>query len=193
MIGISTGSLDDLHRLVKIDSPLHKQPDQLRNHHRRMSIINLNHRIIRQVMKITSLSHTLIQNQLCSIADHKILLIDPQLPSRLVTVVRIQKQRQVLPDLLLVKGNAFLHNSLIHTFHIKQMQPVCPVLIPCHRNIIQTRMHGQLPESNRVGYLPTNQPALILNPRIRHLLLKTILKLLLKQSHMVIQPDSGAV
>ena len=89
MIGISTGLLYDLHCLVKVNSPLHEQPDQFRNHHRRMSIIDLNHRIIRQVMKGTALFHTLIQNQLGPITDHKILLIDAKLPPCLIAVIRI--------------------------------------------------------------------------------------------------------
>ena len=73
------------------------------------------------------------------------------------------------------------------------MQPVCPIPIPCYRNIIQTGMYSQLSEFNRIGNLPPDQPALILYPWVRHLLLKLVFKLLLKQSHVIIESNASAI
>ena len=89
MIGIGTGFLHDLHSLVKVNAPSCQKTDQLRNNHGRMGIIDLNHCIIRQIVEIASFSFALIQNILRAAADHKILLVNPQLAAILVTVIRI--------------------------------------------------------------------------------------------------------
>ena len=93
MIRVCTGSAHHINCLIHIKAfILCENADQLRNHHRRMGIINLYHSIIREVIQITSLGTCLINNQLGSIAYHEILLVNAQQLSLIVTVIRIQKQ-----------------------------------------------------------------------------------------------------
>ena len=91
MIGICACLLHDFNSIIHLDSTLCQQSDQLRNNHGRMGIIDLDHRIIWKIIQCTALCDTFIQNQLCGIADHKILLINTQFPSVFITVIRIQE------------------------------------------------------------------------------------------------------
>ncbi len=193
MVCVGTGLFYDLHRFIKINPPLREQPDQLRDHHGRMGIVDLDYRIIRQVMEGTPFFHALIQNHLGPVADHKILLVNPQFPPCLITVVRVQKQGQVFGDVFFVKGNPFFHNPFVYCFHVKQMQPIGPVMVSGYRNIVKPGVYGQLPKPDRVRNFPADQPALAFHPGIGDFFLQPVFKLLLKQAQMVIQPDPGAV
>ena len=56
-----------------------------------MGIVDLDRRIVIQVMQIAAALYALLQYHLRARTDHKILLIDPQKPSRLITVIRIEE------------------------------------------------------------------------------------------------------
>ena len=193
MVSVGTGFLYNLYRLVKINSPQRKKTYQLWNHHRRMGIINLNHRVIWQIVKGTPFFLALIQNQLRSVADHKILLINPKLPPLIITVIWIEEQGQIFGNILFVKRNSLFHNPLIHGLHIKQMKPVSPVPVSGHSNIIQSGMNGQIPKLHGIRNLPGNQPAFLFNPWIGGLFLQFILKFLLEQSKMVVKSNSSPI
>ena len=66
VICISTCFSHNFHSFFNTDATDEKQTDQLRDHHCRMGIVDLDCRIIRQIMKITSPCLTFLQNELCS-------------------------------------------------------------------------------------------------------------------------------
>ncbi len=93
-------------------------------------------------MQIATFGHTLIQNVLSSIADHKILLENSQQMAILIAVIRIQKQGEILLDIFFIKRNTICHNAFIYRINIKQMKLIGTVSIACHCNIIQTGMNS---------------------------------------------------
>ena len=192
MVGISAGPGNHVDGFVHIQSPGSEKPDHLRNHHGGMGIIDLDHRIVRQVIEIASPGNTFIQDQLRSVADHKILLIDPQQPSVVVAVIRIQKQRQIPRDILLVKADPVRYDGFLHAVHVKEMKLVGPVFITCHFNIVHSGLQCQSPEGNRIRDIGFHKPALIFDPWIRSFLLQPVFKFLLEQPQVIIQPDPVA-
>ena len=56
-----------------------------------MGIVDLDHHMLIQVMQVIAFLIALLQDQLCAVADHEILLVDTQKLSGAVTVVRIQE------------------------------------------------------------------------------------------------------
>ena len=84
MVGIRAGIGDNLYCLFEFDPLLCQQADQFRNYHTWMGVIDLNRRIICQIVKLASPGHTLLQDQLCSCRNHQILLVNTQSPPSLV-------------------------------------------------------------------------------------------------------------
>ena len=158
-----------------------------------MRIVDLYDRVIRQVIESAAFCHTFIQNKPCTVADHKILLINPQQASILITVVRIQKQSQIPGDVLLIKFNPLLHNTLIYSLYIKEMQLICDIVVSRNFDIIHSGIQGHSPKADRIGHIRFSQPTLLLNPWIRGLFLQFLLKLLFKQAEMIIQANSVPV
>ena len=190
MISVSAGLLDDLHRLVEINMALHKQPDQLRDHHGRMGVVDLDRHMLVKPAKLISLLLTFLQDQLRPVGHHEILLIDPQEISRLVAVVRVEEQGQVLLDIMLVKRDPVPDDTLIHPFHIKEMELVPSVLIPGHIDIVQFRSQGKIFKGNLEADACVCKPALWFDPGIGGLLLLVPLEHLLKKPHMIVQSDA---
>ena len=181
VIGICAHSGYNTDCIVHLDTTVDQKTDQLRDHHCRMGIIDLNNRIIRQIIQVASLCHCLIQNQLCRIADHEILLINTKHLSLHIAVIRIQKQRQILCNLLFVEPDAvILHNGIIHAVQIKQLQSIDLIIIAGYVNFIHLRLYRLVIKNNRITDIRSAKPALILNPWIRCLLLHVLLKHLLK-------------
>ena len=89
MIRVSTCLLHHLNGIIHLKTALHQKSNQFRNHHCRMRIIDLNDGIICQIIQIASLRCTLIQNHLRTGTYHEILLINSQLSSFFITVIRI--------------------------------------------------------------------------------------------------------
>ena len=144
-------------------------------------------------MEIAPLCHALIQNILSPVADHKILLEDPQQMSLLVAVVRVQKQGQISLNIFLVKGDPVCHDPLVHRINIKQMELVSAVAVTGHRDIVQAGVYGQIAELHRIAHIPAGQPTVLLDPRVYGLLLQIVLKLLLKQPQVIVQSDAVPV
>ena len=193
VVGIGTGSADNADRFIHREASLLKQTDHLRNYHGRMGVIDLDHHMLVQMMQIVSLFIALLQNQLRSVADHEILLVNTQKLTGAVAVIRIQEQSQIFLDLVLVKMNAVLGNdTLVHSIHVKQMQTIAAGFIAGHINIIQNGMHRKVFKRNLEGDRLFHQPALAGNPRILYFLLFVIHKHLAEQTKMVIQADAVA-
>ena len=137
VIGIRAGLLYDLNRLIEVDLFLNKKTDQLRNNHRRMCIIDLDRHMLMKLSEIISLFFTLADNVLCCIGDHKILLINTEQISCLIAVIRIEEQRQVLTDIVLIKIDSVSNDCIIYRLYIKKMKFVASSFVSGYINIIQ--------------------------------------------------------
>ena len=192
MIRICAGSGYNINGIIHIQAPLCQQADQLRNYHCRMSIIDLNHCVIRQVIKAAAFGRTLIQNKLSAAAYHKVLLIDPEQSALLIAVVRIKEQCQILFNIFFIEFNSVFYDCIIHRIQIKQMELVGLVVVACNLNIIHSCIDFQPFKLNRICNIRLFQPGSLFNPWIRRLFLQIVLKYLFKQSQMIVQTDSVA-
>ena len=139
MVGISAGICRDFNCLIQFNPFLHQQTDQFRNDHRRMGVVDLNCHIICQIMEIRSPLLCFIQDQLCRVADHEILLIYAKQTTIFVAVIRVQKQGKIFLYILFVKINSFVNDLFIDGIDVKQMQNICTVVISCHKNVVHYR------------------------------------------------------
>ena len=138
VVCVGAGPAYHLNSLIHGESLiLHQNPDQFRDHHGGMGIIDLDHAVIIKLSQILLLFLHLLQNKLGAVADHKVLLVDPQQIPCLIRVIGIQKQSQVLFDLFLVKTDTIFHNALIHRLNIKQMQLIDATVISHYVNVIK--------------------------------------------------------
>ena len=190
VVRISACPGDNIDCVIHVQSALHEQADQLRDHHSRMRIVNLDHRIVRQVVQSASLCRTLVKNKLGACAHHKILLIDTEQPSLFIAVVRVEEQREILLNIFLIKINSVLHDCLVDRIDIKQMELIRLVVIASDLNVIHSGVYFQSLELYRVSHIRPVQPGFLLDPRVRRFLLEMILKLLLEQSEVIVQPDA---
>ena len=157
-----------------------------------MSVVDLDHRVIRQVIQSASLCFTLVQNELRARADHEILLINAKEPSLLIAVIRVEEKSQVLLYILFVKLDPVMYDRLIHGVNVKQMQLIRLVVISCHLNVIHTGIDLQTFKLHRINDVCLFQPGLLPDPRIRRFLLNMILKFLFEKSQVIIQTDAVA-
>ena len=88
-------------------------------------------------MKIAAFCCCLIQDQLCRIAYHEVLLVNTKLSSGVIAVIRIQEQSQVVKKIFFVKRDSLSYNALICNINIKETKLDSLILISCHINIIQ--------------------------------------------------------
>ena len=137
MICIGTGLLDDLNCLIEIDLLLDEKTDQFRDNHRRMGIIDLDCHMLMELSKVISFFLTFTNNILCCIGNHKILLVNTEQISCLVTVIRIEEQRQVLTDIVLIKIDSVSNDCIIYRLYIKKMKFVASSFVSGYINIIQ--------------------------------------------------------
>ena len=90
VICVSAGFAHHIDRLVHGKRLiLHQYPDQFRDDHGGMGIIDLDHTVIIELSQILLLFFQLLQNKLRAVADHKILLIDSEKISRLIGIIGI--------------------------------------------------------------------------------------------------------
>ena len=173
---------------------LSKQTDQLRNDHGRMSIIDLNGSVVSQVVQVGTAGNALGKDELCSIADHEILLINAKQASLVIGIVRIEEESQVLFDFGFIKVNAIFYDALIHRFQIEEAQSGGMVVVACHIQVIETGGNGEAAKGNLVAGFGFGKPAFLLHPRIRSFLLQVFfVENLLKQAIVVVQADTVAV
>ena len=91
VVGVSTYVCHDIAGFLEFNSPFGKETDEFRNDHTWMCIIDLDNSIVCKIVQVTSFTYCFIEDQLCSVADHKILLVDPQFSSGIVAVIRIEE------------------------------------------------------------------------------------------------------
>ena len=95
--------------------------DKLRDNHGWMRIVNLNNRILRQIMQIASTRNCFLHNKLGSIGNHKVLLIYTKQLAIPIGIIRIQEEREVLLQLRLIKTNGIVrHQRIINALKIKE-------------------------------------------------------------------------
>ena len=190
MVGIGAGSGYHVDGCVHIQAAGSEQADQLRYYHGRVRVVDLDHRVVREIIELASPGHALIQDELSAAADHEILLVNAQKPPLFVAVVRIEEESQVLFNVFLIKIDSVRCNGIIHGIQIKKVKPVGPVMVACHFDIVHSRSDLQAAEFHGIGHVSPVQPGLIFDPGVRRLLLEVILKYLLKKSQMIVQSDS---
>ena len=110
--------------------------DQLRDHHGRMGVVDLDAHMLVEVIQVHASLLRLFQNELGRVADHEVLLIDTQKLSRLVAVIRVEEEGQVPADITLVKLNAVVDHALVHGIDVKEMELVAAALVSRHVNIV---------------------------------------------------------
>ena len=193
MVCISAGLADNLNCLVHGKCLLiHQNTDQLRNYHRRMGIVNLNYRMLIHLTQIVLFFFHFFQNQLRRVAYHEILLVNTQKISRLVRVVGIQKESQILFDIFLIEVNSLFNQALVNSLNIKKSQLIDPVIITDDIYVIKSGRHLLFAKRYLKGGVSSGQPGLLLNPVILLCRLQFVLKLLLEQTEMVIQTNALA-
>ena len=148
----------NVNSIVHVHASLHEQTDQFRNYHSRVSVIDLDHGIIRQIIKIASFCRALVKDKLCSRAYHKVLLIDTEQSSLFVTVVRIEEQREVLLYIIFVEINSIFNNRFVNRIDIEEMKFICLIVISCHFNVIHSRIDIQSFELYRIYRISLLQP-----------------------------------
>ena len=192
VVGVGAGLRHNRNRLIHGESARGKQTNQLRNYHGRMGIIDLYSDILVQLMDVNASFIRLLQDQLCGVAYHEILLINPKNSSIPVTVVRIQEKRQISLDISLVKIDAVrLNHTVIDGIQVKQMQPVALAgLISRNVDVIHRGFQGKSAERHLKRFRTALQPAVLAYPGIDHLMLLVVQEFLTEQAVMIVQPHA---
>ena len=186
MIGISACLSHNVNGSIHIKAFFHKKTDQLRNHHCGMGIVDLNCHMVVKSVEIITIVLSFFQDQLRGIADHKILLINTQKLTCLITVIRIKEQCQVLFDVVFVKTDAIADDTFIHSVCIKKMQTVAVIFIARNVNVIHNRCQSKILKRNLESCFCSCKPGILCNPWILFFLLLMIHKSLAKQTVMII-------
>ena len=95
-------------------------------------------------------------------------------------------------NICFVKTDTLAHDVLIHGIHIKQVQFVRPVVVSGNGDLIHAGLQGEIFKVYRISNVSFCQPAFFCNPGIFGLFLKFLIKLLFKQTQMIVQADTGA-
>ena len=191
VVGVGTGFFHYLDSVIHGQTLKNKQTDQLRNHHGGVRVVDLDHSILVQIVKVAALCGAFIQNHLGCCADHEVLLVNTQLSSLFITVIRIQEQSQVVGNICFVKTDTLAHDVLIHGIHIKQVQFVRPVVVSGNGDLIHAGLQGEIFKVYRISNVSFCQPAFFCNPGIFCLFLKLLVKFLFEQTEVIIQSDTG--
>ena len=139
VIGIRAGlchHLDGLHKgkcLV-----IGQNADQFGDDQGRVRIVDLDHGVVVHSPQIALARLHLPEDQLCGIADHKVLLIEPQDPARLVGIVGIDKQREVLLDRPLIKFDPVVHYRAVRTLKVEQPELVDAAVVTGYTHFIHS-------------------------------------------------------
>ena len=162
VVCVSTGAADDGDGIIHRDAPFHEQTDEFRNDHSRVGIIDLDHRIILQIVELTASCGTFVQNQLCTGGYHEILLVDAQESTGFIAVIGVEKQREILCDLGFIKVDAVLYNRFIYAFNIEETQFIGHAAVARDMDLVETGCDRKITESYWIGDVCTIQPAMII-------------------------------
>ena len=191
VVGVGTGLGNDLHSFLKLNAPLPQQPDQLRDDHTGVSVVDLDGGVVGQIMVIAAPGGALCQNELGTGRNHEVLLIHPQTAACLIGVVRVEEQGQVLVDGGLVKGNAVMDDALVDGIQIEQIQGVGAALVTGDSQLVQPGSVFLARQLHRVGHIGLFSPAVGGEPGVGLFVLHTILKGLVEQAKVI--PQAHAV
>ena len=117
---------------------MNQNADEFRNYQGGMGIVDLNRDMIRQSVKIMAEIFLFLDDQLCRIGNHEVLLVDSKQLAILVGVIRIQEQGQILINTLLIEADAFTDNGFINSVEIKQVKLCMAFLKTDHIKIIHS-------------------------------------------------------
>ena len=190
VVGVGAGLGHGLDGVVQADAPLGEQADQLWDYHGGMGVVNLDDGVLVQVLQGTALVLQVLQNQLGRGADHKILLVHPQQPSRPVAVVGIEEQGQVMKNVRLVKVNALTYQGFVHGFQVEETKLVHAAFIAGNVQVIEHGLSLSLGEGYGKGHSRGLQPAFWREPGVWPFLLLVVLEELMEQAKVVQQPHA---
>ena len=192
VVRVGTGLRNDLHGLLEGDAVLAEQADELRDDHTRVRVVDLDRRVVREIMVVAATGHTLREDQLRAGGHHQILLVDAETTASLIGIVRIEEQRQVLIDGGLIEGDAVMDDPLVDGIEVEEVQCVRAALIAGHGELIEARGIGLPRELHRVGHVGFLRPAVRGQPWIRLLVLDVPLEGLVEQAEVVPEADPVA-
>ena len=187
VVGVGTGFCHNVDCFFKCNSFFFKKADELRDHHARMGIINLDCGIICQIMIITASCCTFCENQLGSGRNHQILLEDAKTPAGLIRIIRIEEKGQILGNFCFIKGNTLFDNCLIDGIQVEKVQRVCTTLVAGNCQFVQAGSISFSSQLNRVSNIGFFSPAVGGQPRIWFFVLKSVFERLMEQTKMIPQ------
>ena len=191
VVGVGAGPGHDLHGFLKFDAPLPQQPDEFRDDHAGVGVVDLDGGVVGQIVIIAAAGRALSQNELGTGRDHQILLVHPQTAASLIGIVRVEEEGQVLVDGGLVERDAVMDDALVDGVQIEQVQGVGAALVAGDGQLVQpggVRLARQL---HRVGDVGLFGPAVGSEPRVGLFVLDAVLKGLMEQAKVI--PQAHAV
>ena len=192
MIRISAGLRHNLDRLLEVDAVLAEQADELRDDHARVRVVDLDRRVVREIMVVTATCCALLEDQLRTGGHHQILLVDTETTAGLVGIVRVEEQRQVLVDGGLVEGDAVMDDALVDGIEVEEVQGVRAALVAGHRELIEACGIRLACELHRIGHVGLLRPAVRGQPWVRLFVLDIPLEGLVEQAEVVAEANAVA-
>ena len=191
VVGVGAGLCDDLYGFLKFDALFAQQPDQLRDDHAGVGVVDLDGGVVGQIMVIAAPGGTLSQNELGTGRDHQVLLVHPQAAACLIGIVRVEEEGQVLVDGSFIEGNAVVDDALIDGVKVKQVQGVGAALVAGNGQLVQPGSVFLARQLHRVGDVGLFCPAVGGEPRVGLFVLHAVLKGLVEQAEVI--PQAHAV
>ena len=167
---------DDLHSFVKVNAFFTQQTNQLRDDHAGVGVVDLDGGIVGQIVVIAAPGGTLGQNELGTGRDHQVLLVHPQAAARLIGIVRVEEEGQVLVDGGLVEHDAVMDDTLVNGVKVKQVQGVGAALVAGNGQLVQPGGVLFASQLHRVGDVGLFGPAVGGEPRVGLFVLHAVLK-----------------
>ena len=187
VVGVSAHVAHDTDRLVLPDAALDEQADQLGNDHRWVRVVDLHLRVVRQVVQVAPPRDRLVQQQLGSVGNHEVLLVDAQQATCVVGVVGVEEEREVLCDRVLVEADAAVQHALVHAVHVEETQAAAARTVSRDVEIVHGRGQVEAAEMHGVVAAGRLEEALAApgEPEVGHLCLLTPLEDLTEEAAVV--------
>ena len=190
MIGIGAGTghyADRFHERERFI--VGKDADQLRDQERRMRLIDLDNGIIEQFAKVALARLHIPQDELRGAACQKILLVKSEFFPLTVGIVRIEEQRQVLLDSILVEQYPVVNDRSVRAVDIEQAELVDPALVTRDPDLIHPGCERPPRESHVESHFRGIYPGVPLHPAVRVHLLDAVFKRLPEKAEVIVQSD----